>query len=184
MFTKVIPYIDYNGHERNEEFQFNFTKAEILDLDLRTPGGLKGFYERIIQTEDGQQLADQFKFLIQESYGVKSLDGRRFMKSPEILKNFTETPAYEKLYLELATNSDSASAFVNGIMPKEMVDAALAEKEAEAKKAAANIQPAPVAAMTQPQPSQNVVPMPQQPVDPVLPREVAPVVMNPITPQA
>ena len=64
MFRKVIPYTDYNGVERKEEFSFNFTKAEIWDLNLRTPGGLKAFYERIIATEDGQELADQFKMLI------------------------------------------------------------------------------------------------------------------------
>ena len=75
MFKKVISYTDYNGTKRNEEFCFNFTKAEIWDLDLRTPGGIKALYQRIIDTQDGQGLADQFKFLIQKSYGVKSLDG-------------------------------------------------------------------------------------------------------------
>ena len=132
MFRKVIAYTDYNGVERKEEFSFNFTKAEIWDLNLRTPGGLKSFYERIIATEDGQELADQFKMLIQKSYGIKSDDGRRFMKSDEILRNFTETEAYSNFYIELATNSDSAAAFVNGIMPKDLVEKAIAEGEAQA----------------------------------------------------
>ena len=184
MLKKTMTYTDYSGNERTEDFYFNLSKAELLEMELSEAGGFEEMIRRIVASQDTAKITSVFKELILKSVGIKSPDGKRFMKSPEILKNFTETPAYEKLYLELATNSDSASAFVNGIMPKEMVDAALAEKEAEAKKAAANPQPAPVAAMTQPQPSQNVVPMPQQPVDPVLPREVAPVVMNPTTPQA
>ena len=81
MFTKVIEYKDYDGNTRKEEFQFNFSKAEIFDLNLRTPGGLHAFYSKMIETLNGQELADQFKFLIQRSYGVKSLDGRRFIKN-------------------------------------------------------------------------------------------------------
>ena len=177
MFTKAITYKDFNDHERTEVFQFNLNEAEIWDLNLRTPGGLKGLYERIIQTEDGQQLADQFKFLIQASYGVTSLDGRRFMKSDEILKNFSETNAYPILYMELATNSDSAAAFVNGIMPKERVEKAIAEGEAKA--ANPNVLQMP---NFNPQPQAYQQPVQQTPVytsapavDPTLPREVAPV---------
>lgn len=164
MFRKVIPYTDYNGVERKEEFSFNFTKAEIWDLNLRTPGGLKAFYERIIATENGQELADQFKMLIQKSYGVKSDDGRRFMKSDEILKNFTETEAYSNFYIELATNSDSAAAFVNGIMPKDLVEAAIAEGEAQA--ANGEIVQMPTFA----QPVQQA-PMPTEVVPPVAPAQ-------------
>lgn len=177
MFTKVIPYEDFNGHERKEVFQFSLNEAEIWDLNLRTPGGLKGLYERIIQTEDGQQLADQFKLLIQMSYGVTSLDGRRFMKSEEIFKNFSETPAYPKLYMELATNSDSAAAFVNGIMPKDMVEKAISE--GEAKPANPNVLQMPnfnAQPQTYPQPVQQAPVYTSAPaVDPTLPREVAPV---------
>lgn len=177
MFTKAITYKDFNDHERTEVFQFNLNEAEIWDLNLRTPGGLKGLYERIIQTEDGQQLADQFKFLIQASYGVTSLDGRRFMKSDEILKNFTETNAYPILYMELATNSDSAASFVNGIMPKERVEKAISEGEAKAANPNVlqmpnfNAQP-----QTYPQPVQQTPVYTSAPaVDPTLPREVTPV---------
>ncbi len=170
MFRKVIPYTDYNGVERKEEFAFNFTKAEIWDLNLRTPGGLKSFYERIIATEDGQELADQFKMLIQKSYGIKSDDGRRFMKSDEILRNFTETEAYSNFYIELATNSDSAAAFVNGIMPKDLVEKAIAEGEAQAANAS-------IVQMPNFQQTQQVEPTPAP--QPVYSSEMPTMPMNP-----
>ena len=181
MFKKVISYTDYNGTKRNEEFCFNFTKAEIWDLDLRTPGGIKALYQRIIDTQDGQGLADQFKFLIQKSYGVKSLDGRRFMKGDEVLKNFTETEAYSNFYIELATNSDSAAAFINGIMPKDLVEEAL--KEGAAQAANSNLlqipqfNNQPTVPVSQPETVAPQVVQPQQPVyssEPVLPMEVQP----------
>ena len=183
MFRKVIAYTDYNGVERKEEFSFNFTKAEIWDLNLRTPGGLKAFYERIIATEDGQELADQFKMLIQKSYGVKSDDGRRFMKSDEILRNFTETEAYSNFYIELATNSDSAAAFVNGVMPKDLVEAAIAEGEAQAANGEV-IQMPSFQQPTAPMPTEVAPPvMPVQTAQPYSSAPVQPMNTTPVNPQ-
>ena len=165
MFRKVIKYTDYLGTQREEEFTFNFTKADIVELNWMTPGGLEALYNRIIQTQDSQMLAEQFKYLIQASYGVVSPDGRRFMKSDEILKNFTETEAYSILYIELATNSDSAAAFVNGIMPRDMVEEALKEQQAKAAEGQNNLIQVPQFNNAQPVPVSAPMPAPvSQPV--------------------
>ncbi len=129
MYAKTIKYVDYNGNTREETFYFNLTKAEIIDLEWRTPGGLENYFKRIMETLDGQKLADTFKMLIQKSYGVKDPEGRRFIKNEEVLKNFTETEAYSELYILLATDSDAAAEFVNGIFPKDIVEAAKKQKE-------------------------------------------------------
>lgn len=129
MYSKTIKYVDYNGNTREETFYFNLTKAEIIDLEWRTPGGLENYFKRIMETLDGQKLADTFKMLIQKSYGVKDPEGRRFIKNEEVLKNFTETEAYSELYILLATDSDAAAEFVNGIFPKDIVEAAKKQKE-------------------------------------------------------
>lgn len=133
MYQKSITYTDYLGNERTETFYFNLNKAEMLDLEFRTPGGLEGYMKSIIETIDGQKLADTFKMLIQKSYGVRSPDGRRFIKNPEVLANFVETEAYSELYFSLATDSTKAAEFFNGIFPKDAVEdakktAELAEK--------------------------------------------------------
>lgn len=129
MYAKTIKYEDYNGNTREETFYFNLSKAELIDLEWRTPGGLENYMRSIMSRMDGQALADTFKMLIEKSYGVKDPEGRRFIKNEQVLKNFTETEAYVELYVQLATDDKAAAEFVNGIFPKEAVEAARKQKE-------------------------------------------------------
>lgn len=129
MYAKKIKYTDYNGNEREETFYFNLSKAEIIDLEWRTPGGLENHFKEIMARLNGQELADTFKMLIQKSYGVKDPEGRRFIKNQDVLNDFIETEAYSELYIQLATDSTAASEFVNGIFPKDIVEAAKKQKE-------------------------------------------------------
>lgn len=129
MYSKTIKYEDYNGNTREETFYFNLSKAELIDLEWRTPGGLENYMKNIMARMDGQALADTFKMLIEKSYGVKDPEGRRFIKNEQVLKNFTETEAYVELYVQLATDDKAAAEFVNGIFPKEAVEAARKQKE-------------------------------------------------------
>lgn len=119
MFAKSITYTDYNGVERTEKFYFHLNQAEIIELNAEHSGGLEEILKTIAAEKDMKQLMAWFKKLILMSYGEKSLDGRQFKKSPELSKAFSETAAYPQFYMELLTNTDSASAFVNGIMPVE-----------------------------------------------------------------
>ena len=117
MHKERITYTDYNGTERTEEFYFNLTKAEIVDMELTTDGGLEAMIQKIVDSKDSKKIVETFKNLINKAYGIKSDDGRRFMKSEEISKAFTETEAYSDLYIRLSTNADDAIAFVRGIIP-------------------------------------------------------------------
>jgi hypothetical protein len=129
MYSKTIKYQDYNGNTREETFYFNLSRSELIDLEWRTPGGLENYMKKIMSELDGQKLADMFKMLIQRSYGVKDLEGRRFIKNEQVLANFVETPAYDELFVQLATDDKAAAEFVNGIFPKEAVEAAKKQKE-------------------------------------------------------
>lgn len=131
MLKKVIKYTDYNGVEREEEKYFNFNKAELMEMELTTVGGLSGLIEKIIKTKDYPSLVKMFKGLILDSYGEKSADGVQFEKSESIRKRFEQSEAYSELFMELATNSESAANFINGIIPKDLRDQV--EKEAKDK---------------------------------------------------
>lgn len=133
MYTKTITYTDYNGNERTEKFLFNLSKAEILEMELSTTGGFTDKLQRIIDAQDVPTMTSIFKELILKSYGEKSDDGRRFIKSPEISKGFSETEAYSNFYMELVTNTQAAIDFINGVVPADV--AAEAKKEAEKQKA-------------------------------------------------
>lgn len=124
MIKKTISYTDYDGNQRTEDFYFNLTKAEVVEMEASETGGLKNMLDSIIKTNDTKRLIEVFKNIIQKSYGEKSLDGKRFIKNKEVLDNFTQTEAYSELFMELATNAESATAFVNGIFPKDIAPAA------------------------------------------------------------
>lgn len=117
MLKKTITYTDYNGVERTEDFMFNLTKAEILEMQLTKDGGMDAAIKKIVDAKDAPEIMKVFKDLILKSYGIVSDDGRRFIKSKEISDSFAQTEAFSMLFMELATDTDAASAFVNGIVP-------------------------------------------------------------------
>lgn len=118
MFAKTVTYTDYNNVERTETFYFNLTKAEVLEMELGTTGGLSAMIQGVIDAKDTPQLIKIFKDLVLKAYGEKSADGRRFIKTPKIAEEFAQTEAYSEIFMELATNEKAASAFVDGITPK------------------------------------------------------------------
>lgn len=125
MLKKTITYTDYNGVERKEDFYFNLTKAEIMEMEMSISGGLTEMINRIVAAQDAPAIVKIFKELVLKAYGVKSPDGKRFIKSEELATEFAQTEAYSQLFMELATDADAASAFVNGIVPNvEGMDAA------------------------------------------------------------
>ena len=128
MLKLTRTYTDYNGMERTEDFYFNFSKAELTEKHLSTEGGLDVLLRKIVDSQDHEEIVKTFKDIILKSYGKKSEDGKRFMKSEEISREFEECPAYSDLFMELSTDSDAASKFVNGIMPPDW------EKEVEKAK--------------------------------------------------
>lgn len=123
MYTKKMTYTDFNGVERTETFCFNLTKAEIAEMDLTTDGGLQDRLQGIIDSKNQAEIVRQFKKIILLAYGEKSADGRFFEKSEEISKRFASTQAYSDLFMELSTNTDEATAFVNQIIPKDLLEA-------------------------------------------------------------
>ena len=114
---KTITYTDYNGTERTEDFYFNLSKAELMEMEMSTTGGMIELIQRIVASQDSPAIIKIFKDLIMKAYGEKSLDGKRFIKSEEISNAFAQTEAYSQLFMELATDADAAAKFVNGIIP-------------------------------------------------------------------
>lgn len=120
MLKKTIEYTDYNDVKRKEDFYFNLTKAEIMEMELSTTGGLAEMIQKIIDTQDTPQIIKLFKELVLKAYGEKSADGKRFIKNDEVRDGFAQTEAYSELFMELATDANAAAAFVNGIVPKDL----------------------------------------------------------------
>lgn len=131
MLKKPITYTDYNGVTKTENFYFNLSKAELLEMETGTIGTFTATVGKIIEAKDQPELVKLFKKLILKAYGEKTPDGR-FEKSDEITKKFVSSAAYSELYMELATNDKAAAEFVTKIMPSDLQEKA-AELAAQQK---------------------------------------------------
>lgn len=128
MLKKTITYVDYNGTERTEDFYFNLSKAEIMEMEMGTTGGLAEMIKKVVDAKDAPAIIKIFKDLVLKAYGEKSLDGRRFIKSEALSNEFSQTEAYAQIFMELATDADKASEFVKGIIPAD-IEKQLPEKQ-------------------------------------------------------
>lgn len=120
MLVERMTYETFDGREITEDFHFNITDAEITEMQLTTPGGLKAEIERIIDSKDQVEIINTFKSLILKCYGKKSPDGKRFIKSKEITDEFVQTNAYSQLFMKLAFDSKAAARFINGVIPAKL----------------------------------------------------------------
>lgn len=117
MIKKTITYIDFNGNERTEDFFFNLNKAELMRMELGVKGGMTEMMNRMIAAQDAPAMMEVFEELVRKSYGVKTPDGRGFVKRPEDYEAFKSTEAYSELFVELITNPDACAEFFNGVIP-------------------------------------------------------------------
>lgn len=122
MISKTFTYIDYNGEERTETAYFNLSKAEILEMEMSVDGGFTAMIDRIVEAKDAPSVVKVFKDLILRSYGIKSPDGRRFIKNQQLRDEFEQTEMFSELFMELSLNDKKASEFVNGLIPKDMAN--------------------------------------------------------------
>lgn len=124
MLKKTIKYTDYNGVEREEEFLFNLSKAELMEMEMGTTGGLAESIQKIVDAQDAPAIIKVFKDIILKAYGEKSADGKRFIKVDNsnipLSIAFSQTEAYSKLFMELATDADAAANFIKGIIPNDI----------------------------------------------------------------
>lgn len=120
MYTKKVTYKDWLGNERTEEFNFNLTKAALMEMQFEQEGGMREYLQRIVDAKDRKALMQMFKDLVLRTYGEISADGKYFIQNDETKAKFASTPVYSLLFMELTDNADAAAEFVNGIMPPDL----------------------------------------------------------------
>lgn len=120
MLKQTIKYTDLDGNAKEDDFYFNLNKAELMEMELTTKGGLANYLQKIVDTQDTQKIMTVFKTFILKAYGEKSEDGKRFIKSAELSEAFSQTDAYSELFMKLVTDENEAKNFMNGIIPNEL----------------------------------------------------------------
>lgn len=124
MLKKTVTYEDWNGKTRTEDFYFNLTKTECAELEYGLGPGksLSDSFQTLIDSRDMGEIIKTIKEFVLKAYGIKSDDGRRFMKNDEIRTAFMENPVFDKIYIELSTDADKMADFFVGVMPKDAVN--------------------------------------------------------------
>lgn len=120
MLKKTMTYTNYNGEQITEDFYFNLSKAEILEMEMTTEGGMAEYIKGVVNAKNVTEIIKIFKELILKAYGKKSPDGRRFIKTPELREEFAQTEAYSNLFMMLATDAEEAANFVNKVTPADV----------------------------------------------------------------
>lgn len=128
MLKQTITFTDYNDQERTIEEYFHLNEAELIDMQAHSEGGIQADLEKAIKSNDVGQVLDFIKFLVHKSYGKKSADGIHFDKSEELTNSFINSAYYSDFLLGLIEdNGDKGIAFISGVMPKKLIDRALAQ---------------------------------------------------------
>lgn len=120
MIVYTETYTDFNGNQRTEDFRFHFNKAELLEMEMTTEGGFSARVQRIINANSHSELVMIMKKFVLDAFGVKSDDGRRFMKDDDIRRSLVECPAYSQIFMRLASDDKAAAEFINGVTPDDM----------------------------------------------------------------
>lgn len=149
MLKKSITYEDYNEETQTEDFYFNFTKLELIELEVKFEGGLEGHLKKIMETENGKDAYYLFKDIVLAAYGTKSEDGKRFIKSDKLREEFESSPALSELIISFLENPKEGARFLEDCLPAKLV--------AAAKQAAADKSDQPELPLATPAPSYPVL---------------------------
>ena len=118
MYKHTVTYEDFNGNTRTEDLYFNLSRSELVMLDNSVPGGLGNRLQRMVKAADNVEIMDTVEWLLRNSYGIKSEDGRRFMKGDAIFDEFKQTEAFDTFFMDLVSSEDTMAKFIRSILPK------------------------------------------------------------------
>jgi len=123
MIKETIVYQDFNGIERKEDFQFNLTSGEIAELQFEN-GGFQEYLQVLMDSKNTAEIVKAFKKTLKSAYGVKTIDGRSFIKREEDWLAFISSEAYSILLFKLLGDPDFAADFFNGMVPADLAQRA------------------------------------------------------------
>jgi hypothetical protein len=126
VLKKEFTYKDLDGNEVTETYYFNLSTAELAKMSLMHQGDIVQELQAVVDSKDGAKIIEAFENILRMSVGVRSEDGRSFVKTPEITAAFMNSEAYGQLFMELVTKADVAAEFVVGVMPGDLAEKAAA----------------------------------------------------------
>lgn len=118
MLKKTITYDNFNGEKVTEDFYFNLNTLEYVRMTAKYGKDLQEYIRELANNEDLAGMMACMEDLILTSYGKKSADGSRFVKSVSVREDFEYSAAYAELFVTILTNPQESQAFGAAIAQK------------------------------------------------------------------
>lgn len=116
MLKKHVKYQGFDGEIIEEDLYFNLTRMDAIELSARYESkDLAAYMDEIVKKKDIVSLYRVLKDIVLLAYGVKSEDGKRFIKNESVQKEFEESLAFAQLIEDLHETESALSEFVTGI---------------------------------------------------------------------
>lgn len=121
MFKYTVNYEDFDGNQQSETLFFNFSKPELMKLQMKDNGKYTDHLQVVAESNNPMEIMNAFSEIILMAYGQKSEDGKRFIKSDEAREEFSQSAAYDAFLFELIGDPDIMNKFMVGVFPKDLM---------------------------------------------------------------
>ena len=136
MLKKIANYVDYDGNKVSETCWFHLKQTELIEFATELPDGIVNSVgddpskingeeaaQKMMSALGGKGIVEFLKKLVIKAYGVRPEgSSTRFIKTPEITEEFAQSLAFDAIFMEMLSDENAASDFVNGIIPADVIE--------------------------------------------------------------
>ncbi|MDU4888138.1 MAG: hypothetical protein E6X42_06200 [Streptococcus parasanguinis] len=98
MLKQKVKYEDFDGNIQDETLYFNLSRMELVALQGRYgKEDMAKYIEKLIEDKNLEKMYELLNDIVLTAYGVRSEDGKRFIKNEQIREEFVQSLAYEAL---------------------------------------------------------------------------------------
>ena len=116
MLKKRVKYEGFDGEIIEEDLYFNLTRMDLIELNDRYESkDMAAYMDKIVKEKNIKELYKVLKDIVLMAYGVKSEDGKRFVKNQTVKDEFSESLAFSQLIEDFHETDTAMSDFVTGI---------------------------------------------------------------------
>ena len=116
MLKQRVKYEGFDGELIEEDLYFNLTRMDLIELNDRYESkDMAAYMDKIVKEKNVKELYKVLKDIVLMAYGVKSEDGKRFIKNQTVKDEFAESLAFSQLIEDFHETDTSMSDFITGI---------------------------------------------------------------------
>ena len=98
MLKQQVTDEDFDGNTQSETLYFNLNRMELISFQKRYGSeNMENYINKLIEEKQIEPMYDLLNDFVLTAYGVRSEDGKRFIKNDEIREEFKQSLAYEAL---------------------------------------------------------------------------------------